>query len=188
LSTSRSVCFIPRGYVCLTAISDGLGVPPSYSGRRISVKSVCLADNRVSDVLPIVSNFALQRNPTSIKKKKDTVRTGLSVTSMRSEKLLCGTGRLHIKEKFPRANNCYKNNGLPACDARQNYMYQRFAGICCLHLQSFTLNMGRERFLRNIVSKLHGFTSQNTEITSTVTRTSNLRRITKFHLLLYLYI
>lgn len=26
--------------MCLTAISDGKGVPPSYSGRRIPVKSV----------------------------------------------------------------------------------------------------------------------------------------------------
>ena len=101
---------------------------------------------------------------------------------MRSEKLLCGTGRWYIKEKFPRASNCYKNNGLPACDSRQNYTYQRFAGTWRLHLQSFTVRMGRERFFRNAVCKLHGFTSRTLkshllsrepQITSTVTRTSN---------------
>jgi hypothetical protein len=47
-------------------------VPPGYSGSRRLVKSVSVsADNRVSDVLPVASNFALQENPASIKKSSE---------------------------------------------------------------------------------------------------------------------
>jgi hypothetical protein len=53
-----------------------------------SKKCFFLADNRVYDVLPVVSNFARQANLANI--KKGTLRNGLSVTAMKSEKYLCG--------------------------------------------------------------------------------------------------
>jgi hypothetical protein len=62
--------------MCLRDLLEGEGVPPSYSERPGTAKSVCVsADSPVSDFLSVVTDFVVQANPASTTQTGDVRMT-----------------------------------------------------------------------------------------------------------------